>query len=412
MTERDDSLTRKTFPWFRGGFDLEGIVGFLAAWLLGVLLGMVWGPLFWIAFIPGVILLFATRTAERVTSDDSDQLVAPCDGVIVSVEEADAPDDLRMSGPCVRIRISSSPFSANNIHAPIAGAIDRVDRLEGEPRAFAAMQPDTEGLARLFVAFAGEGLRVGLAVATGGLGPRLEVKSDAGDRVRKGRTVATRRLGGWCDLYLPADVDGAAVIQPGRILVGGETVVWDFSKAPRPMTASEPPVSETAPMAEPATDVPGAVPASVVPAAAATQQPETAAPEEVGAEPAPPEPVQKDPVPDTSPAQNTGRGLQAGQPHFGNEETPASEYDPYDLPEDAPHDPAEDVSWLSPPAPDAPITPEVVPPEVASGGAHDPQDGQPEPTPSSTEDDDAASMFERLRREARKLSGEDDGNAR
>ena len=70
MAKKSKSVADRTFPWFQSGFDLEGIVGFLAAWLLGILLGMLWGPLFWLAFIPGLVLLFATRTAERVSPDE------------------------------------------------------------------------------------------------------------------------------------------------------------------------------------------------------------------------------------------------------------------------------------------------------------------------------------------------------
>jgi phosphatidylserine decarboxylase len=41
--------------------------------------------------------------------------------------------------------------------------------------------------------------------------------------VRLGRAFGTRRLGGWCDLYLPAGL--SVVVWPGQTLVGGETVI-------------------------------------------------------------------------------------------------------------------------------------------------------------------------------------------
>lgn len=390
MTDRDNSLSQKTFPWFRGGFDLEGIVGFLAAWLLGVLLGMVWGPLFWLAFIPGIMLLFATRTAERVTSNDPAQLVAPCDGVVVSVEEADAPNDLRMNGPCLRIRISSSPFSANNVHAPIAGAIDRVDTVEGEPKTFAAMQPDAPGLSRLFMAFSGDEIRVGLAAATGGLGPRLVLKCDAGDRVRKGRTVATRRLGGWCDLYMPLDAEGAVFVEPGRILVGGETVLWDFSRTSMPDRPRDTAPTHASPPEEESSGVPGAVPSGSFVA------PETVPPEaERG-------------------ASGNPRALQAGQPYYeSGTGSDTSEASPEIMPEAVAEETGHDVSWLSPPADEGAITPDVMPPEVADDAGHEPQSAgsdQPQSGGGQDQDSETASMFERLRREARKLSGEDEGS--
>ncbi|MEQ8559476.1 MAG: hypothetical protein RIB03_14250 [Henriciella sp.] len=252
MANRSRPVSDRTFPWFQSGFDLEGIVGFLAAWLLGILLGMLWGPLFWLAFIPGIVLLFATRTAERVTPENSSLIVTPCDGVVVSVEEADAPDELRMPGPVQRIRISSSPFSSNNIHSPIAGTVDHLVREEGAAEAFAAMKPDNASLEQLFFAINGEPVQVGLRIATGGLGPRLETRTDAGDRVVAGKTIATRRLGGWCDVYLP--LEGRVMVEPGRTLIGGETTLLALGdlvdssfETPEPAFEAEDPTPETVP---------------------------------------------------------------------------------------------------------------------------------------------------------------------
>ncbi|RIJ15499.1 hypothetical protein D1227_18555 [Henriciella mobilis] len=252
MAKKSKSVADRTFPWFQSGFDLEGIVGFLAAWLLGILLGMLWGPLFWLAFIPGLVLLFATRTAERVSPDEPGLVIAPCDGVVVSIEEADPPEELRMSEPAMRVRISSSPFSSNNIHAPVEGTIDHLVREEGAAEAFAAMQPDSAGLEVLYFAIEGDSVPVGLRVATGGLGPRLETRADAGDRVTAGKTIGTRRLGGWCDVFVP--LEGKILVEPGRTLIGGETALIDLTgvtadgfRPPAPEYEDEEPVADTLP---------------------------------------------------------------------------------------------------------------------------------------------------------------------
>ncbi len=226
MAYHGKPMTDRSFPWWQSGFDLEGIVGFLAGWLLGILLGMLWGPLFWFGFIPGVIILFATRTAERISPLDPSLILAPCDGIVVSIEDREPPPELDLAGACTRIRISSSPFSTNNIHAPIEGVVGQVTREEGSAEAFAAYKPDSSGLEVLFVTIKGETESVGLRIATGGLGPRLEARSDAGDRVVAGKTVATRRLGGWTDIFVPAG--GEALIEPGRTLIGGESRLWHF----------------------------------------------------------------------------------------------------------------------------------------------------------------------------------------
>lgn len=236
----DKDFSRDSFPWLRGGFDLEGYVGALAALLVGILLGYVLGLLFWIGFIAAVVILFATRTAERTPPQAEDLIIAPTDGVVVSVSGAAPPDELRLDGAAwTRIRVSIGPTKTNGIYAPMDGAIDHVIRETGDPAAFAAMKPDRPGLAVAFVSLQSGDRGVGMRFATGGLGPRLEVDSEAGDAVRLGRNIGTLRLGGWCDVYVPASVSVLPV--PGQTLIGSETILGRFGGA-----AAAAPKTETA----------------------------------------------------------------------------------------------------------------------------------------------------------------------
>ena len=256
MSESD--FSRQTFPWLRSGFDLEGYVGGLAAWLVGILLGFLWAPLFWIGFIAAVIILLATRTAERSPPEAEGLIVAPTDGLIVSVGGATPPDELRLEGAdWTRVRVSVGPTKTNGIYAPMDGAIDHVIRETGDPAAFAAMKPDRPGLAVAYVALESGARTLGLRYATGGFGPRLEIDKESGDAVRLGRGIGTLRLGGWYDLYVPGAVDVIPV--PGQTLVGSETIIGTFDGAslervvketktatPEPEEAAEPedPVEE------------------------------------------------------------------------------------------------------------------------------------------------------------------------
>ncbi|MEL6725065.1 MAG: phosphatidylserine decarboxylase [Pseudomonadota bacterium] len=228
MSEQD--FSRDTFPWLRSGFDLEGYVGALAAWLVGILLGIIWAPLFWIGFTAAIIILLATRTARRTAPEVEGVIVAPSDGLVVSIGGAAPPDELRLNGPSwTRVRVSVGPTKTNGIYAPMDGAIDHVIRETGDPAAFAAMKPDRPGLTVAYVSLESGARSVGMRYATGGLGPRLEVDKEAGDAVRLGRAIGTLRLGGWYDLYLPADIEVAPVV--GQTLIGSETVLGRFGGA-------------------------------------------------------------------------------------------------------------------------------------------------------------------------------------
>jgi len=255
-------FSRERFPWLRGGFDLEGYVGALAALLVGILLGYVLGILFWLGFIAAVVILFATRTAERTAPEAEDLIVAPTDGMVVSVGGATPPDELRLDGTeWTRVRVSIGPTKTNGIYAPMDGAIDHIIRETGDPAAFAAMKPDRPGLAVAFVSLQSGDRAVGLRFATGGLGPRLEVDSESGDAVRLGRNIGTLRLGGWCDLYLPAEIKVLPV--PGQTLIGSETILGRFGEElevkPEPVEAvaesePEPEVPEPEASPEPTLD--------------------------------------------------------------------------------------------------------------------------------------------------------------
>lgn len=253
MSEQD--FSRDTFPWLRSGFDLEGYVGALAAWLVGILLGIIWAPLFWIGFAAAIIILLATRTAQRTAPEAEGVIVAPSDGLVVSIGGATPPDELRLDGPSwTRVRVSVGPTKTNGIYAPMDGAIDHVIRETGDPAAFAAMKPDRPGLTVAYVSLESGARSVGMRYATGGLGPRLEVDKEAGDAVRLGRAIGTLRLGGWYDLYLPADVEIAPVV--GQTLIGSETVLGRFGAASadmfeRPAETKADPQDDPVPEPEP-----------------------------------------------------------------------------------------------------------------------------------------------------------------
>lgn len=226
MSENTD-FSLKRFPWLRSGFDLEGYVGALAAWLVGLLLGALWSPLFWIGFIGAIVILFATRTAERTPPKSTDVLVTPVDGIVVDIARAAPPAELRLAGgDWTRVRISVGPTKTNGIYAPIDGELDHIILENGDPAAFAAMSVDRPGLAVAYVSLESGERATGMRLATGGLGPRLEVRAEAGDAVRLGRNIGTMRLGGWCEVYVPADIE-VDVIE-GQTLIGSETVLARF----------------------------------------------------------------------------------------------------------------------------------------------------------------------------------------
>lgn len=219
-----DDFDRRSMPWLNFVIDWEGVAAAAASFLAALLLGWIWAPLFWIGFAAMVLSLAAGRWQRRTPPDIADGVVAPCDGLVLSIERAEPPTALRMAPESlVRIRITSSPLSSNRIYTPITGGVDLITAAQGEPSVPVAFRPEDDGLTRAYITFESAGEQAGLALASGGLGPRIDLNAEVGDIVRLGRAVAIRRLGGWCDLYLPASLN--VMIWPGQTLIGGETVI-------------------------------------------------------------------------------------------------------------------------------------------------------------------------------------------
>ncbi|MFN7054960.1 phosphatidylserine decarboxylase [Hyphomonas sp.] len=233
-----DEPERQSLPWLRTSFDWEAVAAAAGALLAALLLGWIWGPLFWIGFAAMVLALAAGRWSKRTPPDLAYGVVAPCDGIIVSAGYGDAPQALRLRGESfVRIRIASSPAATNKLYAPMAGGVEIVSLKQGEPSSPIAPKPDAEGLTRAYVTFESQKEQAGIALATGGLGPRIEFTVEPGDAVRLGRSFGTRRLGGWCDVYLPADI--RTHVWVGQTVTGGETVIAHFRSSVSEDTGEE-----------------------------------------------------------------------------------------------------------------------------------------------------------------------------
>lgn len=219
-----DDLENGQMPWLTLRLDPEALAAAAGALLIGILLGLLWSPLFWVGFIGMVVCLMAGRWSSRKAPDMPTAIVAPCDGRVVSVMRADPPSELRIEAEAMmRVRIASAPTSTNKLYAPISSSVESIILEAGEQTAFFASRPHQEGLSQAFVTFDSQGQEVGVHLSQGGFGPRLDLDVEDGDVLRLGRRFGTRRLGGWCDLYVPRRA--GMLVWPGQTLIGGETVV-------------------------------------------------------------------------------------------------------------------------------------------------------------------------------------------
>ena len=268
-------------PWYRAEFDLEGLGFGGLALVLAIILGGLHWILGFIFFVCFVVIMLAARDSDRTSPTKDNLVLSPCDGVIESVSAVSPPRELRWdTQEVVRVRISSSPFSVNGIRSAITGNVDSFLIEPGAPSALST-DADNADLREAFILVGGDEHAIGLRVATGGFGPRLDIDLEAGDGVRAGRKIGVRRLGGWCDVFMPASATTS--LEPGMSVVGGESVLSDLSDLAPSYDRSTMVVEEVVPAAvepEPTPPAPEEAPSEPEPEVSTeVEKPETSAEE-------------------------------------------------------------------------------------------------------------------------------------
>lgn len=147
------------------------------------------------------------RDPKRVAPSLTGAVVAPADGVVVTVDESVPPEELGLGdAPLPRISIRASVLDPYVQRAPVAG---RVAAVSADGSAVLVETPDD--------------VAVGLVQTPANLAGRITCDVGVGDELELGQTYALVRFGSRADVYLPTGTRVEPLV--GQHTVGGETVL-------------------------------------------------------------------------------------------------------------------------------------------------------------------------------------------
>ena len=158
------------------------------------------------------------RDPEREVPAVAGGVLAPADGRVIAVEEAEDP----FVGPAVRVAIFLSPLDVHVNRAPIAGLVVGASWEPG--RFVAAYRRDSSELnERCTLHLQGESARVTVVQIAGVLARRIVCRVGPGDKLAAGERFGMIRFGSRTDCLMPL---GTRVsVRPGDRLTGGVTVI-------------------------------------------------------------------------------------------------------------------------------------------------------------------------------------------
>jgi phosphatidylserine decarboxylase len=169
------------------------------------------------------------RHPPRVAPSRPGAVVAPADGLICLIEEAEPPAELNLPGrPLPRVSNFLSIFDAHVQRIPISGEVVAVVHRPGlfGSAELAAASADNERNSVLIRT--PEGAQVAAVQIAGLIARRIVCDVAVGDKVTIGDTYGLIRFGSRLDTYLP---EGSEVlVLPGQRAVGGETILAELPR--------------------------------------------------------------------------------------------------------------------------------------------------------------------------------------
>ena len=216
-----DSVRAAIVPIHKEGHKFIAIAG-VASFLLGVL----WGPLFWIGLVITAWVAYFFRDPQRVTPVDASLVISPADGRVSLVGPAVPPAELELGDePMMRVCVFMNVFNCHVNRAPIAGNINKIAY---KPGLFlnADLDKASEDNERNGLVITGEKGTIGVVQIAGLVARRIVCWSQENDQISAGERFGLIRFGSRLDVYLPSNAQPQVHI--GQIMTAGESILARF----------------------------------------------------------------------------------------------------------------------------------------------------------------------------------------
>ncbi len=198
--------------------------------VFAVLLGLLWGPLFWVGVVLTLWCVYFFRNPDRVTPTRAGLAISPADGLVCMVGDAVPPADLEMgTEPRPRISVFMSVF---DVHVNRAAMDGRVSKISYRPGKFlnASLDKASEHNERLGVRLTlADGRDIAFVQIAGLIARRIKCELTEGAEVLAGQRYGLIRFGSRVDVYLP--VGATPLVTCGQKCVAGETILADLQYA-------------------------------------------------------------------------------------------------------------------------------------------------------------------------------------
>ncbi|OPB29288.1 phosphatidylserine decarboxylase [Bartonella sp. WD12.1] len=207
----------------------EGYPFIIAFFVVSLVLGWIWSPLFWCGLILTMWCIYFFRDPERVTPINSNWIISPADGRISCIESCVPPEELGLgSDEMVCVSVFMDIFSCHINRIPVSGTIESIVYHPGK-FVNAELDKASQFNERNGVVINSEHGKIGVVQIAGLIARRIVCWSQKDDAVITGQRFGLIRFGSRLDVYMPAEVKLQVTV--GQVAIAGETVLGSFGDA-------------------------------------------------------------------------------------------------------------------------------------------------------------------------------------
>jgi phosphatidylserine decarboxylase len=219
MSSERSALSTVMTPIHRAGWPFIA-----AAFVIAILLGLLWTPLFWLGLIATAWCIYFFRDPKRVTPDDPMVVTSPADGLVQMIRLRQPPVEMGLGEEkltCISIFLNIFDVHVNR--TPVPGKLLRRAYHPGKFLNAAADKASDLNERQSWLIETADGRQVGLVQIAGLVARRIVSFVDAGAILLPGDRVGLIRFGSRCDVYLPHGVEPLVI--EGQRALAGETVL-------------------------------------------------------------------------------------------------------------------------------------------------------------------------------------------
>ena len=198
-----------------------------------VIIGLAFEPFFWLGVPATLWCVYFFRNPLRVTPSDPLAVIAPADGRVLSVGEAELPPELNLpDGRWRCISIFMNVFDVHVNRSPISGEVADSHYVKGAfvNASLDKANIDNERLALVLKTHNNSVPQIGCVQIAGLVARRILCDVDIGDRLNAGQVYGLIRFGSRVDVWLPLSAEPLVLV--GQRTLAGETVLAKLPKGP------------------------------------------------------------------------------------------------------------------------------------------------------------------------------------